>query len=48
MSILESAHQSFQVSQLCESVAIGEALAGDHFNWGNGTETNPAMEVTPL
>jgi hypothetical protein len=37
MNILkQSAHQSYQISQLGESVAICKALAGDHFNWNNG------------
>jgi hypothetical protein len=43
MSILQSPHQFFQVSQLYEGVAIGSSLAGDRFNWGNGTETSPTM-----
>jgi hypothetical protein len=46
MTILnQSANQSYQISQLGESVAICEALAGDHFNWNNGTETSPAFLV---
>ena len=40
-----SKHQSFQIQKLAESVAICEALAGDRFNWGNGTETDPAFLV---
>ncbi len=44
MTILKhSPHQSFQVSQIGESVALCSSLAGDRFNWGNGTETLPAM-----
>ena len=46
MSILKhSPHQSFRVTQLCKSVAICEAFAGDRFNWNNGTETHPAFLV---
>lgn len=38
-----SPHGSFKVTQLCKSVAICEAMKGDHNNWGNGTETEPAF-----
>ena len=45
-SILKvSPHGSFKVSQLCESVAICEAIKGDRHNWGNATETEPAFLV---
>jgi hypothetical protein len=40
-----SPHGSFKVTQLCESVAICEAMKGDLNNWGNGTETEPAFVV---
>ncbi len=33
-----SKHGSFQVTQLCKSVAICEAKIDKH-NWGNATET---------
>ena len=43
-AVLEtSPHGSFQVSQLCQSVAICEAVKGDRYNWGNATETEPAF-----
>jgi hypothetical protein len=38
-----SPHGSFRVTQLCESVAICEAVKGDRHSWGNGTETEPAF-----
>ncbi|MEL6929668.1 MAG: hypothetical protein AAFO95_13650 [Cyanobacteria bacterium J06600_6] len=38
-----SPHGSFKVSQLCKSVAICEATKGDRHNWGNATETEPAL-----
>jgi hypothetical protein len=38
-----SPHGSFKVTQLCESVAICEAVKGDRYNWGNGTDTEPAF-----
>ncbi len=38
-----SKHGSFQVTQLCKSVAICEAKGGDRYNWGNGTDTEPAF-----
>jgi hypothetical protein len=45
-SILKvSAHGSFKVTQLCVSVAICEAVNGDRYGWGNGTETEPAFIV---
>ena len=40
-----SKHGSFQVSQLCQSIAICEAVKGDRYNWGNATETEPAFVV---
>jgi hypothetical protein len=40
-----SPHGSFKVTQLCESVAICEAIKGDRNNWGNGTDTEPAFVV---
>jgi hypothetical protein len=40
-----SPHGSFKVSQLCKSVVICEATNGDHHNWGNGTDTEPAFLV---
>ncbi len=38
-----SPHGSFKVTQLCESVAICEAMKGDRHRWGNGTDTEPAF-----
>ena len=43
--IKESPHGSFKVAQLCQSVAICEALKDDRFNWNNATETHPAFLV---
>jgi hypothetical protein len=44
MTILNySDYPSYQTSQLCESVVICGALAGEVFNWGNGTENHPAF-----
>ena len=44
MTILKhSPNQSFRVTQLAESVAICEAMAGDRHNWDNSTETEPAF-----
>ncbi len=40
-----SKHGSFQVTQLCKSVAICEAKGGDRYNWGNATEKDPAFLV---
>ena len=40
-----SPHGSFEVSKLCESVAICEAKNGDVNNWGNATDTEPAFIV---
>jgi hypothetical protein len=40
-----SPNGSFKVTQLCESVAICEAVKGDRNNWGNATETEPAFIV---
>ncbi len=33
-----SKHGSFQVTQLCKSVAICEAVKGDRYGWGNATD----------
>lgn len=45
-SILKiSPNGSFKVSQLCESVAICEAMKGDRNGWGNATDTEPAFVV---
>ena len=41
--IKKSPNGSFKVVQLCQSVAICEALKGDINGWGNGTETQPAF-----
>ena len=38
-----SPHGSFKVTQLCESVAICEAVKGDRHGWGNATDTEPAF-----
>ena len=43
--ITESPHGSFEVSKLCESIAICEAVKGDRFDWGNATDTEPAFIV---
>jgi hypothetical protein len=43
--IKTSAHGSFQVTQLCKSIAICEALKGDKHDWGNATTTKPAFLV---
>lgn len=40
-----SPHGSFQVTQLCESLAICEAMDGDPYDWGNATNTEPAFIV---
>ncbi|MEL6500852.1 MAG: hypothetical protein AAFQ23_05540 [Cyanobacteria bacterium J06623_1] len=40
-----SPNGSFNVSQLCKSVAICEAVKGDRYNWGNATGTEPAFLV---
>ncbi len=40
-----SPHGNFQITQLCENVAICEAVKGDRYGWGNATETNPAFIV---
>ncbi len=46
MTILKhSPNQSFLLTQLCESVAICEAINGDRFDWGNATDTSPAFLV---
>ncbi len=39
-----SPHGNFQITQLCENVAICEAKIDRH-NWGNATETKPAFIV---
>ena len=36
---------SIKVTQLSKSVAISEERKGDRFNWGNGTESEPAFLV---
>ena len=42
--ILEtSPHGCFQLTQLCKSVAICEAVKGDRYGWGNATNSNPAF-----
>ena len=38
-----SPHGSFKVTQLCESVAICEAVKGDRHKWGNATNSEPAF-----
>ena len=38
-----SPHSSFELIQLCESIAICEAVKGDVHNWGNQTEDEPAF-----
>ncbi|MGL5795073.1 MAG: hypothetical protein ACRC06_11860 [Waterburya sp.] len=45
MTILKqsSTRRSFQITQLCQNLAICEALKSDRFNWGNATETEPAF-----
>ncbi len=40
-----SPHGSFPVTQLCESVAIGEAVNGERDSWGNATDTESALLV---
>ena len=39
-----SPHQSFKLTQLCESVVICESPQDPH-NWGNATDTEPAFLV---
>ena len=43
--IKTSPHNSFKVTQLCESVAICEALKGDIHGWGNAKDAKPAFLV---
>ncbi len=43
--IKKSPHGCFEVTKLCQSVAICEALVGDRFYWKNATETEPAFIV---
>ena len=38
-----SPHGSFKVTQLCESVAICEAVKGDRHGWGNAAYGEPAF-----
>ena len=38
-----SPHGSFQVKQLCKSVAICEATICDRHNWGNDIDDEPAF-----
>ena len=46
MNILkQSSYQSFQLTQLTDSVAICEALDGDHYNWDNSENGQPAFLV---
>ncbi|MDJ0590786.1 MAG: hypothetical protein QNJ72_12430 [Pleurocapsa sp. MO_226.B13] len=40
-----SPHGSFEVTRLCENVAICEATKGDRHNWGNATDSEPAFLV---
>ena len=40
-----SPHGSFKVTQICESVAICEAVKGDRNGWGNATNGEPAFLV---
>ena len=42
-TLTTSPHGSFKVSQLCESVAICEALSDDRYGWNNATDTDPAF-----
>jgi hypothetical protein len=45
-SILKiSPNGSFKVTQLCESLAICEAMKIDRHKWGNATDTDPAFVV---
>ena len=39
-----SPHGNFQITQLCENVAICEAVKGDRYGWGNSTDSEPAEE----
>ena len=36
---------NFRISRLVESIAIGEAIGGDRYAWGNSTETEPPFLV---
>ncbi len=36
---------SFKVTQLCQSVAICEAMNGDRYGWGNEVDDQPAFIV---
>ncbi len=38
-----SPHGSFKVTQICESLAICEAVKGDRHGWGNATDTEAAF-----
>jgi hypothetical protein len=40
-----SPNGSFKVTQLCESVAICEAMKGDRNGWGNATSDEPAFVI---
>lgn len=44
-TLKDSPHKSFRVSKIANSVAICEANAEDRYNWGNGTNTEPAFLV---
>ncbi len=41
--IKTSPHDSFKLTQICESVVICEAVKGDQHGWGNATDTEPAF-----
>ena len=43
--IKKSPHGSFKVTQLCQSVAICEAMNGDRYGWGNEEDDQPAFLV---
>ena len=46
MTILKySPHQSFKLTQLCESVVICEAVKGDRHGWGNEEDDQPSFLV---
>jgi hypothetical protein len=40
-----SPNGSFKITQLCETIAICEAIKGDRFFWGNATDTEPAFVI---
>ncbi len=43
--IKTSPHDSFKLTQICESVVICEAVKGDQHGWGNATNGEPAFLV---